>query len=241
MPDPKRIAENLARVRGDIADAAAKAGRRPEDVRLVVVTKSAGVPDILALVGLGQTLLAENRVQALQERAAAVAAAPGTAAVRWHMIGHLQRNKVKAVLPLVEMVHSLDSLRLAEEISKRAAADPAANPVRVLLEVNVSGEDSKEGVSVAEAPALAEQVAALPGVRLCGLMTMAPYEAEPEETRPVFAGLRALHGRIRDRLDSAGPEAAAAFTELSMGMSNDYPVAVQEGATLVRVGTALFE
>jgi pyridoxal phosphate enzyme (YggS family) len=135
------------------------------------------------------------------------------------------------------MVHSLDSLRLAEEISRRAGADP----VRVLLEVNVSGEESKEGVSVAEAPALAEQVAALPGLRLCGLMTMAPYEAEPEQTRPVFAGLRELHGRIRERLAAAGPDAAAAFTELSMGMSNDYPVAVQEGATLVRVGTALFE
>jgi pyridoxal phosphate enzyme (YggS family) len=237
MPTPRRIAENLAKVRERIAAACARSGRRPGDVALVAVTKHAEVPDIAALVGLGQTLLAENRVQALAERVPAVADAVGpasAASVRWHMIGTLQRNKVKAVLPLVELIHSVDSLPLAQEISKRAA--DLGRPARLLVQVNVSGEASKEGVPPEEAAALAEQAAALPGVVVAGLMTMAPLEEDPERTRPVFRRLRELFGRIRERLGTH----AAGFRELSMGMSNDYPIAVEEGATLVRVGTALF-
>jgi pyridoxal phosphate enzyme (YggS family) len=239
-PDPDRIAENLCRVRGAIAEAALRRGRRPEDVRLVAVTKSVDVPEIVALLRQGQTLLAENRVQALQARVPAVAeasAAEGLSArPTWHMIGNLQRNKVKAVLPLAELIHSVNSLRLAEEIDKRAGERGV--PAAVLLEINISGEESKEGLPAAEAEAVIERVAAMPNLRPAGLMTMAPYEAEPEATRPVFAGLRELFGRIRSRLPA---EKAAGFCELSMGMSNDYPVAVEEGATLVRVGTALFE
>lgn len=237
MPNRRLIADNLARVHDRIAAACAKSGRRPGDVTLVAVTKHADIPDIAALVGLGQTVLAENRVQALAERVPAVAEAVGASAaatVRWHMIGTLQRNKVKAVLPLVELIHSVDSLPLAQEISKRAGE--RGRPARVLVQVNVSGEASKEGVRPEEAAALAEQAAALPALIVGGLMTMAPQEDDPERTRPVFAGLRKLFERVRERL---GPRAAE-FRDLSMGMSNDYPVAVEEGATLVRVGTALF-
>ena len=154
--------------------------------------------------------------------------------VRWHMIGNLQRNKVRQILPLVELIHSMDTLRLAEEISARAEKD--SQPAEVLVQANVSGEKSKSGIPPAAVPYLVEQVASLPKLRVAGLMTMAPLVDNPEEVRGVFARTRELFEEIRA---AAGP--APSFVHLSMGMSNDFEVAIEEGATLVRVGSALFE
>ncbi|MCX5649687.1 MAG: YggS family pyridoxal phosphate-dependent enzyme, partial [Planctomycetota bacterium] len=154
------------------------------------------------------------------------------APVRWHMIGRLQRNKVKYVVPAA-MIHSVDSVHLAEEISKRAQA--AGTRATCLLEVNVSGEEAKGGVAPAEAPRVADRIAALPALDLVGLMTMAPLADDPETVRPVFAALRECLARINRTADLP-----AALTELSMGMTQDYETAIEEGATIVRVGTALF-
>ena len=150
------------------------------------------------------------------------------------MIGHLQRNKVKHVVPAAAMIHSVDSLRLAEEISKRA--EGAGGRATCLLEANVSGEEAKWGVAPADAARIAEEVAALPGVELAGLMTMAPLVESAETVRPVFASLRDLLDRINREADLPAP-----LAQLSMGMTQDYEVAIEEGATIVRVGTALFQ
>jgi hypothetical protein len=266
MVPGKLIAENLKRVRQSIAEACLRRGRRPEAAALVAVVKSVGLDEIRALIDLGQTDLAENRPQQFAERVKALGAPragegpPGSrlpasdsptgesrppAPVHWHFIGHLQRNKVKLVVPAAELIHSVDSLRLAEEIGKRAAAGQPQEtgtkvaPVRVLLEINVSGEAAKDGVPAAQAEPVALQVAAVPNVSLCGLMTMAPRSESPEQARSVFAGLRDLFERLRAA--HGGAPTFAAFQELSMGMSSDYVPAVEEGATLVRIGTALFE
>ncbi|MBN1506837.1 MAG: YggS family pyridoxal phosphate-dependent enzyme [Sedimentisphaerales bacterium] len=228
----QRIKTNLNRIRGAIADAAARSGRSEGDVRLVAVTKAVAEEEIAALAALGQRDLGENRVEQLLPRTARARAAGLD--VRWHMIGHLQRRKVRDLLPEVALIHGVDSLRLAEEIDKRAAA--AALPAAaVLLEVNVSGEEQKYGLRPDELPEVLRQAAALRHVEVRGLMTMAPLSDDAELSRPVFRALRELC----DRLNEAGvyPRPLA---ELSMGMSQDYAVAVEEGATLVRVGTALF-
>jgi hypothetical protein len=281
------IAENLGRVRQSVADACLRANRRPESVRLVAVTKSVGLEEIRALLELGQTDLAENRPQQFEKRveelAAALRAPPSAGSSlppadrrlpipHWHFVGHLQRNKVKLVVPTAELIHSVDSLRLTEEIGRRAAppsppggegpsiaAQPrssgergttpggGASPrsqggqpgARILLEINVAGEDAKDGVPPAEAESVALAVAAVPGVVLCGLMTMAPRGDSPEAARPVFAKLRALFERLRSA--HGNTPAFSEFKELSMGMSGDFIPAVEEGATLIRIGTALFE
>jgi len=227
-----RIRKNLERVRTEAAEAAAARGRDPDSVRLVAVTKSVGLPEMLALAALGQRDFGENRVEQLARRAAE----PALADVRpaWHMIGHLQRRKVRDLLPLVTLVHGVDSVRLAEEIDGRAAA-AGLPPVPVLLEVNISGEEQKFGVRPDEALEAARQVAALGHVALRGLMTMAPLVDDAELARPVFRGLRELRDRLNDAHATPQP-----LVELSMGMSQDYRVAVEEGATLIRVGTALF-
>jgi hypothetical protein len=228
--DPQRVAANLESVRRRMAEAARRSGRTAEAVRLVAVTKTVGPETIRVLTAAGHRDIGENRAQQIRDRAAELADLD----VRWHMIGHLQRNKVKYVVPRCAMIHSLDSARLAEEISKRArAADQTAT---CLLEVNVSGEEAKWGVPPEEAPALATQAAALPGVHLAGLMAMAPFTDDPETTRPVFAALRELRERINREADLAEP-----LAELSMGMTQDFEVAIEEGATIVRVGSALFE
>ncbi len=228
--DPQRVAANLESVRRRMAEAARRSGRTAEAVRLIAVTKTVGPETIRVLTAAGHRDIGENRAQQIRDRAAELADLD----VRWHMIGHLQRNKVKYVVPRCAMIHSLDSARLAEEISKRArAADILAT---CLLEVNVSGEEAKWGVPPEEAPALATQAAALPGVHLAGLMAMAPFTDDPETTRPVFAALRELRERINREADLAEP-----LAELSMGMTQDFEVAIEEGATIVRVGSALFE
>lgn len=235
-----KIADNLRRIREAVAAACARRRRKEADVSIVAVTKSVGPETIDLLPGLGLTDLGESRVQPLLDRARrlrdrqAAGQAASAAPVRWHMIGHLQRNKVKALLPAVDVIHSVDSLRLAEDISLRAEA--AGRPVDLLLQVNASEEPQKSGVAVGAAAHMSELISTLPNVRLIGLMTMAPVVRDMEDARPTFVRIRELFEEMRhERL--GGP----AFRHLSMGMSQDYPVAVEEGATMLRIGTALFE
>jgi hypothetical protein len=233
MIERERLRQNLVRVRETMAAAAARSGRAGEAVRLVAVTKTVGLEEIAALVALGQNDLGESRPEQLLARAAEAEAAGLWP--RWHMIGHLQRRKVRDILPCTALIHGLDSLRLAEEIEKRAV-EAALPPAGVLLEVNISGEEQKYGLWPDEIEEVVGQLADLGHLDLRGLMTMAPLADDPEVSRPVFRGLREL----RDRLNAAGVYPRP-LVELSMGMSQDYAVAVEEGATMVRVGTALFE
>ena len=223
------LSENLARVREGIEQACRRSGRDPESVRLVAVTKAVSVEVAQMLVGLGQTELGENRPQELLRKDVRLAEAD----ITWHMIGHLQTNKVKKVLSASQFIHSVDSLRLAGEISKRAGA-LGVTP-KILLEINVSAEAAKFGLTPQEAPETAAAVGKLPNLNLVGLMTMAPLVDDPELTRPVFARLRELSEKIA-RMNLPG----VTMKHLSMGMTQDYEVAVEEGATLVRVGSALF-
>ncbi len=205
-----------------------RAGRPRGDVTLVAVTKTipADVAALLPALGIGD--LGENRPQQLWHKAAALAAP-----VRWHLIGHLQRNKIERTLPLVHLIHSVDSLRLLTALEEEAARRQLAIPV--LLEVNAGQEVSKHGFGSAELPNLGSQLAGLRYVRIEGLMTMAAFEPDPERCRPAFAALRTLRDRLRVQLG-----AAVRLEHLSMGMTNDFEVAIEEGATLVRIGTALF-
>jgi hypothetical protein len=235
-----KIAGNLRQVRQDIAEACERSGRAVDAVQVLPVTKSVGLDEIRHLLELGLRDFGESRAQQLTRRAAEVEGYlqrrrnPLKGQVRWHMIGHLQRNKVKHVLQVVRSVHSVDSLRLAEELSARAAK--LDREVDVFLEVNCSGEEQKHGVAVAAALHLAELLCTLGRLRLRGLMTMAPFVDDPEQARPTFVRLRELFEEIRK--EGIGGET---FTELSMGMSNDYVQAVEEGATICRIGTSLFE
>ena len=217
----------LEDVRGRLARAAARAGRDAGSVRLVGVVKTVPANVVREVVALGLTDLGENRVQEARDKIPAV----GRDGVRWHMIGHLQRNKAGLAVELFDRIHSLDGAALADAVSRRAAA--AGKRLPALIEVNVSGEASKHGVRPDDAAALIGLVAALPGLALDGLMTIAPYSDDPEEARPYFARLRDL----RDRLERSS---GIGLPELSMGMSGDFEVAVEEGSTLVRVGTAIF-
>jgi pyridoxal phosphate enzyme (YggS family) len=239
----QQLRDNLARVRDSIAGACQRRGRDPRAVRLVAVTKYVAPPALREVLQAGVPDLGESHVQQLVARARACEpprldwpdlGEPASARPRWHMIGHLQRNKVKALLPYARIIHSLDSPRLAQVIEQQAAALDAR--VDVLIEVNVAGEASKTGIGPDSVPPLLEAVAACRHLCLRGLMTMAPYDPDPEAARPCFVRLRELleHGRS---VGLVGPECV----HLSMGMSQDYAVAVEEGATLVRVGSALFE
>ncbi len=225
------IAENLADVKADIAAALESGAHAAQGVRLLAVSKTVEAPKVAACWQLGVDGLAENRVQELLEKQPEL---PNDA--RWHMIGHLQTNKVKYIIDKVEMIHSLESWRLALEIEKRAASCGRVMPC--LLEVNVAAEDSKFGLSPAELWDFVQEASALEHVRIDGLMTVAP-NAPAEEVRPVFAELR----RLRDELHEKSQKFAfknVPMQELSMGMSNDYRIAVEEGATMVRVGSRIF-
>jgi len=216
----------LAAVTERVAAACRRAGRDPGAVTLVAVTKGRTPDDVRALLEAGQHVLAENRVQDWRALVDALGDdVPGAAPPQWHLIGHLQRNKVRFCRPFA-LIHSLDSARLARALDEEGAKHQ--HVFRALVQVNVAGEASKHGVDAADLEALLDQAAALPHVRVEGLMTMAPFDPEPERARPVFAALRSLAQRH-------------GLGELSMGMSGDFEVAVEEGATLVRVGSALFE
>jgi pyridoxal phosphate enzyme (YggS family) len=222
------IAERLAAMEDRLSAACRRAGRSRDDVTLVAVTKTVSVEVASLLPGLGVHDLGESRPQELWRKAAVVPL------VRWHLIGHLQRNKIERTLPLVSRLHSVDSLRLlrALETAAETLADPKQLPA--LLEINVSQEASKHGFVPEEVDDLAAALAVLKYVRVDGLMTMAAYEDDPEKTRPTFRALREL----RDRLSAA---VRRPLPHLSMGMSNDFEIAVEEGATMVRLGTVLFE
>lgn len=239
------LMDRYREIQDRIAAAAARARRSAKEITLIAVTKSGSMEGIKQLVEAGHRDLGESRVQQLQQRAAQVTEwlsrqierGEGTALqpadIQWHMVGHLQRNKVKPMLQFCRVVHSVDSLRLAEEI--HTAVEKLGQPVQVLLEVNVAEESSKYGVAVGAAVHLAEQIDTMEGVQLVGLMAMAPYSTNPEDARPHFARLREIFEEVRFR--KIGGER---FKHLSMGMSGDFEVAIEEGATMVRIGSALF-
>ena len=236
-----KIEERIKRVEGTIAEACARAGREPSDLRLVIVTKSAEIEQIEEVIRLGFGHLGENRVQQLKKVSGQVAefvrqqpdGPPLPKQIHWHMIGHLQRNKVRQVLPLVSLIHSVDTLRLAEEINT-AAGKLGLRP-RVLLQTNTSKEPQKYGVPVGAATHLAEQIETLPNLQLIGLMTMAPLTRNKDVIRACFTRARELFYEMRGE-----KIVGSQFTEMSMGMSSDYEAAIEEGATILRIGSAIF-
>ncbi len=220
------LEERLARVQEKVAAAAARAGRAAEDVELVAVSKTHPPDALRAVAEAGQTLFGESRVQ---EARAKIPLLPSR--LRWHFIGHLQKNKVRAALSLFELFHGVDSLELAQQFHR--IADEEGQRPRVLLEVNVAGEATKFGFLPDRLEAQAEELLALNRLEIVGLMAMAPFAPEAEHSRPYFQRLRDL----RDRLQAS---AGIGLPHLSMGMSGDYEVAIEEGATIVRVGSAIF-
>ena len=226
--DRDRIRDNLAEVRGRIAAAAARSGREPGSITLVAVTKKNPPEMVRPLVDLGVEDLGENYPQELWEKVEALAGSPA----RWHLIGHLQGNKARRTLPMVRMIHAVDSLKLLRSLGDLAGAMP--DPPAGCLQVNISGEESKHGWEPDAILADAGAIAASRGLPIVGLMTIAGYGTTNDEARPTFARLR----EIRDRLRA---ETGLELSRLSMGMSGDYEAAIEEGATHVRVGSALFE
>src|SRR6266436_215624 len=220
------VAENLERVRNQISQAAAKVGRATDDIELVAITKTHEAGKVREAIEAGQKLFGESKVQ---EARVKIPDLPSN--LRWHFVGHLQKNKIRHALPLFEMIHSVDSLGLAQEIN-RIAEEEGMHP-RVLLEVNVAGEGSKFGFSPEKLRDQMEALLALPRLSILGLMTIPPLAEEAEASRKYFVRLRELRDRLQTdfRVDLA---------QLSMGMTQDFSVAVEEGATLVRVGTAIF-
>lgn len=220
------LQDRIADVNRRVADAAVRSGRRRDDVTLVAVSKTV-LPEVAAIAfELGLRDFGESRPQELWKKHAALPQA------NWHLIGHLQRNKIEKTIPLVALVHSVDSERLLlalDEFGRKRGS-----PVPVLLEVNCSREESKGGLRPEDVPALADKAASLGGVRVEGLMTMAAFHDDPQLCRPTFAELRGLRDQLRSRSGLPLPH-------LSMGMSNDFEIAIEEGATLVRVGSTLFE
>jgi pyridoxal phosphate enzyme (YggS family) len=220
------IADNLARVCQQIAQAAAKAGRAIDEIEVVAITKTHPAEKVREAFEAGQTLFGESRVQ---EARAKIPELPSN--LRWHFVGHLQKNKIRYALPLFELFHGVDSLALAQEIN-RIAADEGMHP-RVLLEVNVAGEGSKFGFSPDTLRQQMEELLALQRLSILGLMTIPPLADKAEASRRYFVELR----QLRDRLQT---EFHVDLPQLSMGMTQDFPIAVEESATLVRVGTAIF-
>jgi len=228
---PDRLAENLAEVRGRIDMAAARSARTADAVRLVAITKYASSGIAAKLVECGCLDLGESRPQELWRKADALGSAP----IRWHLVGHLQRNKIDRTLPVVSCIHSVDSWRLLQAMDSRASA-LGLQHVPSLLEINISGERAKQGLAPDEAPRIIAQAAAMTHVRIQGLMGMAGLYSDRDQVRREFRSLRELRDRLR-------PECSprVSMDELSMGMSADFELAVEEGATMVRVGSALFE
>ena len=222
------LRENFRQVEENIRRACGRAGRDPGDVTLIAVSKTKPVELLREAYDLGTRVFGENKVQEIVEKYEAL-----PKDIHWHMIGHLQRNKVKYIIDKVDLIHSVDSVRLAETIEKEAAKhDLTAN---ILLEVNVAEEESKFGLNVDEVEQVVDEIAKFSHIKVCGLMTIAPFVENPEENRPYFRRLRNLSVDIGGKnVDNV------TMSILSMGMTNDYEVAVEEGATMVRVGTGLF-
>lgn len=221
------LAARLVEVRTRIEQAARRVGRNPAEITLIGVSKTATRAEVEEAYGLGLRDFGENRVPDAEEKFAPPPYPDQTAHL--HLIGHLQTNKAKRAVALVDMIHSIDSVKLAQSVSRHAQEQGKIMPV--LLEINVSGEEAKQGLAPAELAATLEEIIALPNLELRGLMTLAPYYDQPETTRPVFARLRELFEQHRP-----GP----GWRDLSMGMTNDFEVAIEEGATFVRVGRAIF-
>ena len=222
------IESNLKHIREEIAEAAVKSGRKPEDIDFMAVTKTVDEMYINHALDSGITLIGENKVQELCDKYDVL-----PKDLHWHMIGHLQRNKVKYITDKVDLIHSVDSLRLAEAISEDAVKKGIQ--VNILVEVNVAEEASKFGFKVEETENLIRSIAKLPNIHIQGLMTIAPYTENPEDNRPVFRTLKQLSVDIeRKNIDNVS------MSVLSMGMTGDYEVAIEEGATYVRVGTGIF-
>lgn len=242
----QQIADNVAAIQQRIAAAARRVGRAPEEITLIAVTKTHPATTIAHALTAGVTDCGENRVQEADQKIPLLHDTPA----RWHLIGHLQRNKARRAVALFDMIHSVDSFRLAETLDRLVAEQWAEQPERVgqrlpiLLQINVSGEQTKEGfalvgglenrAALAELVQAATQIAALPQIEVQGLMTVAPYSEDPEDARPTFCALR----QLRDELARQVPQAS--WQQLSMGMTGDFEVAIEEGATLVRVGRAIF-
>jgi PLP dependent protein len=211
-----------------IAGAAAKVRREPREIRLLAAAKSQSVEAIRAAIGAGVTLVGENYVQEAADKKRLI-----SASVEWHMIGHLQRNKVRAALDLFDVIESLDSIALARELDKEGAK--CGKTIRALVEVNLGGEESKSGIGKDQLSPMLVEVGNLAHLRVEGLMTVPPFRENLEEVRPYFRVLRELRDQLNElRLPNIQ------LTELSMGMTHDYTVAIEEGATIVRIGTALF-
>ena len=220
------LAENLDLIQQRIRAACERAGRAPDSVTLLAVSKTHPPETIREAAGCGQLLFGENKIQ---EAKAKIPLCPGRC--RWHFIGHLQSNKVRDAVELFEMIEGVDSLALAREISRRC--EQAAKRMPILLEVNVAGEASKFGYKPEQLLAELDELNAMPKIEVHGLMAIPPYTTEPEKTRPYFR-------RLRELREHAGAALGAALPHLSMGMSGDFEIAIEEGATLVRIGTALF-
>ena len=236
----KKIIERISKVKNNIESACAHSGRSIGDVKLVVVTKSATTEQIQQVIDLGFTDLGENRVQRLKKVSSQISEylqnSDGMGAgskIDWHMIGHLQRNKVRNVIGIASLIHSVDTLRLAEEISNASRKFDIVP--RVLLQVNTSQEPQKYGVPVGAVIHLAEQIETMPNIKLSGLMTMGPLTRDKNIIRSCFVRARELFDEIRGE-----KIVGSSFTELSMGMSADYQIAVEEGATILRIGSAIF-
>jgi pyridoxal phosphate enzyme (YggS family) len=232
-PDGSPLVERIEGVHARIRAAAHRAGRNPTEVTLIAVSKTQDAERVEEAYRAGVRLFGENRVEEAGPKAKAVAdlLAPEPPP-SWHMVGHLQSRKAADALPWAAMIHSVESEKLARRLSRFCAEQVREMPV--LIEVNVAGEDSKYGVLPAALAELANLVAGLPGLRLEGLMTVAPIAADPEDVRPVFASLRALRDDLAERFPGLG------LRHLSMGMTDDFEVAIEEGATLIRIGRAIF-
>jgi pyridoxal phosphate enzyme (YggS family) len=228
------IAENIAHVRGSIAEAARRVGRSPEDVMLVAVSKTKPLEFVQIAYNLGMRDFGENRVQEALDKQAAFSPPD----LRWHMIGHVQTNKANKIAGSFAYIHSVDSLHVAQALQRAAEKKSKADNVYVrqpaFLQINISGEASKEGMAPEETLLIARQICALPHLEVCGLMTVAPLVKDAEQVRPFFRALRELRDRLRQELPDGHWE------HLSMGMTDDYHVAIEEGATIVRVGRAIF-
>ena len=222
-----QIEENLKHIRRRIADAAQKAGRDPADITLVGVTKTIEIGRIQSMAEAGVVHLGENKVQEILDKY------PHLSGVNWHMIGHLQTNKVKYIADKVCMIHSVDSLRLGEEIGKRM--ETVGRCMDILIEVNIAGEDSKFGVAPESVMALARELQKLPSVSVAGLMCVAPFVENPEQNRVYFKQMKQLFIDMQAKMDNNSN-----IRHLSMGMTNDYDIAIEEGATIVRIGTGIF-
>lgn len=228
----QRLAENLSRIRGHIAAAAHRAGRQPEHIKLVAITKYVDSDLAAALVDAGCGDLGESRPQELWKKNDAMRRPD----VTWHLVGHLQRNKVRRTLPMVSWIHSVDSVSLLETIDAQSAAMRIDPPLQVLLEVNISGDTAKHGFAPHEMPGVVANASKCRHLQIRGLMAMASLEGDLDAARRDFRHLREL----RDQLRPLCPENVQ-LEELSMGMSGDYEVAIEEGATIIRVGSACFE